>query len=63
MEYRRAAKGGEANACRVVASAFSLITADTEVFKQINLSSAEGLHKAATDAVRTTKPRSTGQFR
>jgi hypothetical protein len=48
-------EGWEHSALCAVGSAMSLITADADVFKQINLSSAEGLADAAKRAVGTTE--------
>lgn len=44
----------ERRALQALSGAMSLITADAAVFKQINLSSAEGLKKAAETAAATT---------
>ena len=49
----RAPGDWESRALRAVSQAMSLITADGAVFKQVNLSSAEGLKKAAETAAAT----------
>jgi hypothetical protein len=48
-------EGWEPEALRAVGQAMSLITADADVYKQINLSSPDELAKAAGRAVETTK--------
>jgi hypothetical protein len=47
-------EGWEPDALRAVGHAMRLITADADVFKQINLSSADGLRNAAEAGVKTT---------
>jgi monoamine oxidase len=47
----KSAQDWEARALRTMRAAMGLITADAQVFKQINLSSAEGLEREATLAV------------
>jgi hypothetical protein len=50
----RPGEGWEHDALRAVGHAMTLITADMDVFKQINLSSADGVKRAAHGSIETT---------